>query len=217
MKKLAFIAGAVLAGFAVTPADLLFSQTPSSADGFFSDGISTNGSQFYGQAFADNFTLAQQSTVTLIRFWGSSENFVFNDLTNFSAFDIYFYDPSWNVVASGQIPIGSFTTTATGNQNSLGGLEYEFELATNFVLNAGNYQMHVGSINVSPGDDAWAWSEAVGDGNQYFNVFDANGWQSISGDSSFELEGQPVPEPGTMIALGLGAAAFVARRRKKTA
>ncbi len=217
MNKLAIIAGLSLASFAVAQADMLWSQVPNSADGFFSDGVSTNGSQFWAQSIADNFTLAQQSTVTTVRFWGSSENFVFDDLTNFSDFDVYFFDPSFNVMASGQIPTGGFTITPTGNNNANGGIEYMFELATNFSLNAGNYRMHVGSINISPGDDGWVWSTAAADGAAFFNLSEHSGWNTGAVDVAFVLYGTPVPEPASMVALGLGAAALVARRRRKLA
>jgi hypothetical protein len=192
------------------------SQNPS--DGFFADGISSNGGQFYAQAIADNFSLSQASTITTIRFWGSSENFVFPDLTNFSDWDVVIMDSSLNVVSSSLVPKANFTITATGLSNSLAGQEFKMELGTNIALGAGNYVFHVGSINVSPGDDAWAWSEALsgdGDGSQFINNFDGNGWIGLGGDSAFELEGQPVPEPASMIALGLGAAAVLARKRKK--
>lgn len=215
MNKLAVIAGLTFASFASAPAAVLFSQLPTSPDGYFSDGISTNGSQFWAQAMGDNFTLAQQSDLTLIRFWGSSENFVFSDLSNFSAWDIYVYDMAFNTVASGQIAKASFVTTPTGNTNAGGGIEYEFELAISpITLAAGNYVLHVGSINVAPGDDGWIWSLAAGDGTVYGNVFDGNGWGTDVDDLAFELEGNPVPEPASMIALGLGIAALAARRRR---
>jgi hypothetical protein len=218
MNKLAIIAGLSLASFVVAPADLLFSQLPNDADGYFSDGISTNGSQYWAQAMADNFTLAQQSDITTIRFWGSSENFVFDDLSNFSAWDIYFYDSSFNVLAWDQIAKAGFTITPTGNNNSGGGIEYMFELATSGLsLNAGDYRMHIGSINNAPGDDGWIWSLAAGDGQLYGNLFDGNGWGTAADDLAFELEGNPVPEPASMAAFGLGLAALAARRRRKSA
>ena len=79
MKRL-LILGGILAlpfsGFAT----VLFDQSSNiEPDGFFSDAISTNGSQFYGQAIGDDFTIASNSVINTITFWGESENFLFDD------------------------------------------------------------------------------------------------------------------------------------------
>jgi hypothetical protein len=218
MNKLAILAGLAVASASIASADVLWSQLPNSPNGYWADGFSTNGSQFYAQSTADNFTLAQQSDITLFRFWGSSENFVFDDLTNFSDWDIYIFDSAFNTVASGQIPKAAFTITPTGNSNINGGIEYMFELAVSpITLAAGDYRFHMGSINVSPGDDAFVWSLADADGNVYLNEFDGNGWITDPDDVAFEIEGQPVPEPATVVALSLGAVGLLARRRRKSA
>lgn len=215
MRKLLFLALVAATPLSAFSA-VLFQQAETSADGYFSDGISSNGSQFYSQSIADDFSLAATSNVTTIKFWGSSENFSTPDLSNVAAFDIVFYDTSFNPVAQGiQIPVGAFTTTATGNVNSLGGNEYEMDLATNFNLNAGSYYMHVGADLIDPFGDAFVWSNANGNTNIAANFMQGGGWQTFQQEpgTAFELDGQAVPEPASMAILGLGVVAMVRRRR----
>lgn len=74
--------------------------------------------------------------------------------------------------------------------------------ATNLVLGNQNANM----ANAAGG---WGWS-----GNLFGGVPDGNG-TPVAKDAEYKIDA--VPEPGSMIALGLGIAALVARRRRKAA
>jgi hypothetical protein len=213
MHKPIFI-GLALCATAPAFGVVLFDQTGGrTGDGYFSDGISTNGSQFYAQSMADDFTLSSNSVVQKIVFYGSSENFMFPDLTNFSSWDVVIYDSAFNPVFSANVAKAALNPTATGLINSVGGAEYEMTFNTSVNLNAGSYRLHVGSINNAPGDDAWAWSTATGNVNAYYNWHDGAGWNQFGDDMAFRIEG--VPEPATIAALGLGITALLRRRSKK--
>lgn len=76
--------------------------------------------------------------------------------------------------------------------------------ATNAVLGNQNGNM----ANASGG---WGWS-----GNVFGGIPDNTG-APVAKDLEYLVEATAVPEPGSMIALGLGAAALAARRRRKAA
>ncbi|MCC7435263.1 MAG: PEP-CTERM sorting domain-containing protein [Methanoregulaceae archaeon] len=213
--KTSLLIAASLGVAASASADILFSQTTNGADGVYSDALSTNGGQFYGQTVADDFTVGAPGwNVTTIRFWGFSENAFLPDLSNFSDWEVNIMSPLGTTVEGGIVPKAGFTITQLG-ASIAGGPEYMFELATNFNLAAGNYHLNIGSINVASQDDAWAWStSSQGNGTYSYSFFDTMGWQSEMGNLAFEFEGTAVPEPATMAALGLGVAAMLRRRRK---
>jgi len=202
---------------------ILFSQPSDTAisnvlqSGEFSDALSSGG-YFYGQTIADNFTVGSGGwNVTGIRFWGSSENEFEPDLSNFSDIEINIMSPLGTVNHTWTVSLANLTTTATGNTNLNGGIEYEFLFNVNFSLAAGAHWINIGSINNSAIGDAFAWSGSnQGDAVRAFNLF--SGWQTEQASNmAFEFIGPSnvVPEPFTM-ALGLGAAgAYIRRRRRK--
>ncbi len=216
--KTSLLVAASIGVAASASANILYSQTTNSLNGYFSDALSTNGSQFYEQTVADDFTVGAPGwNVTKIRFWGFSENFIFPDLQNFSDLEVNFMNPLGSTVVGAIVPLSGFTITPIGTSVA-GGPEYMFELASNFNLAAGTWYLNIGSINISPGDDAWVWStSSQGDGQIFTNFFDGNGFNPDTANQpnlAFELEGTAVPEPATMAAIGLGVAAMLRRRRK---
>ncbi len=223
----------VLAGLMVVGAAnaaVLFSQPTQDADGYFSDSINYAGSQqtFYESAVADNFTLANASTVTQIAFWGSTENFFGPpSLGNLAGLQINVYNSTFGLISANSVATGALTPVATGFANSNGGNEFRFTFNTSIVLGAGSYWLHVGGTYTAPNDDAFVWStnHTNGDGTSAFanldvsNTFvpgsnDPGGPAPENWDQAFEIRGDAVPEPATMAVLGLGVAALLRRRRK---
>lgn len=81
------------------------------------------------------------------------------------------------------------------------------------VLNAGQSLMQIGVRNntvVSGGNNAFQANPGGG-----FSI-PGNG-QFLTENAMYRVDATAVPEPGSMIALGLGAAALAARRRRKAA
>lgn len=118
-------------------------------------------------------------------------------------------------------PIGAFRTTSTSTTDTTRRIQFVDVDVTDQFLAAGTYWLSwqfVGTLASGP------W-QPLNPGSM--SAFGDNAVQSINGgafaavnnaaganDLPFTLVGQAVPEPGTMIALGLGAAAMIRRRRK---
>ncbi|MEC9373425.1 MAG: hypothetical protein VYC34_06245, partial [Planctomycetota bacterium] len=173
-----------------------YEQPNDSADGFFTDAVA---GQFYSQRIADNFTLASTSNVNGVNWWGSSEFFIFNDLTNFSSFTVeIFADAGGAPGASVTGPITASTAAtnpvATGNFNFAGGIEYMqgIKFDNPVTLQGGTqYWLSIGSTNISPGDDGYIWSTSnSGDLILAGNFFDGVGFQSFAntGDVAFQIQ-----------------------------
>lgn len=196
----------------------LFQQTITDADGYFSDATSSNGAYFWQQAMAEDFTLSANSNVTSIVFSGASENFDGSDnLDNFSSFDVVIYDTNFNVVNSANYSLSSLNATANGVSGSFtDATGYNFTATTNLNLAAGTYWLHVGAVLVDGGGNAFQWSSADGNTNFAADFFDGSGYSTFAAEPgmAFAINGTTVPEPASMVALGLGAAAFLRRRRK---
>ncbi len=192
----------------------VFSQAPTSTDGFFSDAVS---GQFYSQRIADNFALTSDTIITGVRWWGSSENFFGPpDLSNFESFTIEIFDGNFDSVYVETFLTSATNAAATGLFNSGGGAEFfqsvKFAQAVN-LLGSTEYWLSIGTTNSDPEGDAWVWSGATGDAFIASDVFDGAGFSVFpdSGDSAFELQG--VPTPGAASLLGLAGLAVLRRRR----
>jgi hypothetical protein len=196
-------------------ADILVSYQPDTdASGYYSDALGSGG-YFYEQTIATQFSLAQDASLTQLTFWGSSENFVFGDLTNMTAFEVNILSSDLSsLVAS--YTLGDVTLTPTGNLNPLGGVEYGITSALSGSLAAGTYWLNVGAMLASGDGDAFVWTtSAAAPPSLRANFFDGGGWYDFDGFSgtAFELHGTaPVPGPGALALLA--CAAIVGRRRR---
>lgn len=194
----------------------IYSQLPVSPDGLFSDGVA---GQFYSQRIADDFVLGGASPVNGVRWWGSSENYVFPDLTNFGSFVVNIYNdaggiPGGSITGDMNIGIANINITPTGNSNSAGGFEYEFEVKFNAVNLQGGvrYWLSIGGDAIAAFDDAFIWSSGAANGVIAADFFDGNGYQQFTGfDTAFEIQG--IPTPGAAALLGFAGLAGLRRRR----
>lgn len=196
---------------------MLWNQPPGAGAGLApSDAWSSGGSYLYGQTDADNFTLSSDSEITRITFWGSASGSASPELTNFSGWEIRVLNSNHGQLTDITIDKASLNPVYTGHDNAFGGKEYQFTFDTSISLAAGNYWLNVGAVQVDLNADGWYWSRSTtgdSDGQYSVNGF-AAGWFPVSGDAAFQVEGQPVPEPTALTAVGLGVVALIRKRRK---
>lgn len=177
--------------------------------GFYSDGQS---GQYWSQRIADNFNLGGSTTIDRVKWWGMSEYYIFPDLTNFSAWTIAFYNPGFGDISSETIAKANITITQ--DANIFGNYwVYEFDAAITPVA-VDNGWISIGSHNISPGDDGFAWHFGLpGDGIIAGDFFDGDGYEQFrgAGDVAFAL--YEVPAPGALALVGLGGLVAARRRR----
>jgi hypothetical protein len=203
---------------------LAFATSPLVADAqIFDNGApnNTDGLNLSLNVVAEDFTLAQDYTITGVRFWGFS-------LTSQSQ---YSGSVQWSIFSnSAGLPGATlFSGTASPIGVNQGALalsnsdQYQFDFATNFSLSAGTYWLGLHTGLFSGNQFFWqttspnASSNAVTDGipgDGYWEYYALN-------DYAFQLYGQPtgtsvVPEPSTyaLFATGLVAIGLARRRRR---
>ncbi len=207
-------------GTSLRQGPIVYSQAPHDpvGNGFFSDG---QAGQFWGQRMADDMTFGAPTVVNGVRWWGASEFYYFPDYTNFHTFRIQFYGDNGGTPGA---PIGGPIDTATAGTNPtiVGGGAFGQNLYQQNVkfpamtLPAGRVWMSIGSLNNSPSGDGWVWLSSA---NLFNNTFaaDIGGvdgvYQTFSGYGDLAFEIQTIPEPATMLLLGLGGIAALRRRR----
>ncbi|MBX3686484.1 MAG: PEP-CTERM sorting domain-containing protein [Rhodocyclaceae bacterium] len=196
---------------------VLASQAPEDA------GLSFSTSVTVGLQNGDAFSLAGNSTVNTLQWWGTSA-----DATGFV---VRLFDSA----AAAAAPIfecgdslglstcmGAVSGSATGLADSAGdGISaFSIDLAAPLSLGAGTYL-----LAISNELEDWRWlASAVGDGVGSYRAADDEAWSEAAPDFSFAVIGErdvvTVPEPGTLALLS--AVLFVAgvgrsRRRSMAA
>ena len=176
---------------------------------------------FYSQRIADNFVLDADAAVTGATWWGRSEGFVFDDLTNFRAFSVQLWTSDGQkpdtllLDATIDTPDTNPVEVATSFQGSA---IYRHDVALPATdLQAGvEYWFTVGALFNDTGSsaDAYVWQYAAPDDRVVgLDRLDGNGWSrftSLPADFSFAIS---VPEPATAATAGLAALLVVRRRR----
>ena len=106
---------------------VVYSQPNDNPNGPCSDGAAD---QFCGVRIADNFVLSDpvNRKITEVTWWGSSDYFEHDDLTNFTDWVIAFYEDDANLPAAPihaeTVPIAATDPSETGIRNMFGGKEY---------------------------------------------------------------------------------------------
>lgn len=199
-------------------ADVILSQPDYSDFGFYA--LSTPGDGI-SERPAESFELTQDMVLTDVKWWGYSDNFTVPDLSNQATWRIEIFDGTANNVG---VSLGDWTLkitdtnpTVTGSSSIVGSDIYEQSGSLPAVqLGAGTYWISISAdfidaqgsywnwcITTSTYDNTSAWEENVDSGN----------WHVTFDDYAIEINGRPVPEPASWLALG-GLALIAARRRK---
>ena len=232
---------ALLAVGGPASAQVLYSQaphTPGTGDGFPAFQGTLAGPDVYDREFADDFTVPAVgwNVTSVSSSWIKLDPADTNAVTGMN---IEFWTKSGGTVGS---LYATAASTGTGTVISTGPGTYigrpELIIQTEIVslnLVGGDYYVHIQPIV----DHTWFWLSSspttpIAGTSAHFRRGSAAtggtdpGWPTtwtptgpgndiflVAHDVNFTLSGQPVPEPASMIALGIGAAALIARRRRR--
>lgn len=224
MVKNGFVAmvAAVLFGSGSASADFVVVNNPvQDTVGFYSDAFDSKGGYSYPQSGAQAFSLEDSYTTSSLHWWGSSNGFNGQGITNFQGFQIIVWNSDFSEqVYSTKINMSSITTVATGQENFFGQPEYEFYTSLSFDIDAGNYFMNIGVLLNDANGDQFVWSQGENvEGFWQTSPFGQGGWGSwhplppaLIGSTAGGAFVLTAPTPGAIALIGL--AGLVCRRRR---
>lgn len=169
----------------------------------------------------DDFSLARDSTITAMRWWGLSEGRIFDDLRNFTQYTLEVFEAQGAAAPlpgallwSATLTPSQLQITPTGRRSpDSGASEYRYESILNQPLSlrgGRSYILAISARSSTISGDAWQWQDGQLNGGHGANYsYATRAWTPFQDtDSAFELVGTAVPSPGA--ALSLGAAASLA-------
>jgi hypothetical protein len=189
-------------------ATILYEQLPgpSSSQENISSQLDVFGRQ-PGFICADDFQLSSGGYVTDIHWWGES-------FSGDNDFQFTFYADSAGLPGSVLLTTGGTLTMSSANPGSPFDPVsfYESDLETMFTALPGT--TYWVSVFNAADDASWLWLRADSVGNSSVHRrLDLSTWRG-SPDLAFQLTGDPIPEPATMLLLGTGFVGLAGFRRK---
>lgn len=215
------VVAAVMCG-SVAKAEFVVVNNPvADTVGFYSDAFNSKGTYSYAQSGAQAFSLEDSYTTSSLRWWGSSNGFNGQGITNFDAFQIVVWNADFSdQVFSTKISMTNITATQTGDDNFFGQPVYEFYVPLAFEIAAGSYFMNIGVLLNDAAGDQFVWSQ--GENVDGFWFTDVNGqyqwgdWRplptSLIGNTAGGAFVLSAPTPGAIALLGLGG--LISSRRR---
>ncbi len=168
------------------------------------------------QFTADDFTLATPSVLTDFHWWGGYTNTPRPEDAPVDSFSLTFYSDlaSLQSFTGGMaVSLTNLSRTSTGDFSPLGNaiFSYSADFVSGLVLGPGTYYaLLVG--HAGPRYFGWSTTAPNTGDLTWIRTSDGNWGQAQTGQA-FEVTGNPVPEPTTLLLLGSGLAAVAARRR----
>ena len=215
-KAIVAVAGLVVAGAANAS---LYEQAPDLNDlgaGYWSACIPGT---FYNNRHGDNFTLGAGGLVGGVTWWGFSENYVWPDLTNFSGWEVTFYEDAGglpgNVLYSEYFDKAATNPTDTGYVGSNGAALYSHEVSLGSAVDftgGTQYWISIGADMVSTALDGWGWQKSESVDNLGGNFYYPDGFWTQSSDFDVTFSLIEIPAPGALALLGV--AGLMRRRRR---
>lgn len=176
---------------------------------------------------AESFVLSPDAnTITDIHWWGS---YVFEGVAHFPTDLFTFQIYSDNAGLPGTL-VWSETATLSNRVDTGDTLSssptyhvyaYEYVLAAPQTLTAGNvYYLSIFNNTTGYDSDDWIWVTAGNDfGEAFQETLGSDNWYVLSFDHAFQLTGPGgvVPEPASLLLIGLGLAGLARHRLRRSA
>ena len=191
-------------------------------DGTFSDAMSSEGVNYYSQAFGQGISFNAGTEISDLRIWGSSEGATTAGLSDnvdsiqVSVMRIAGASTNYEVVYSRDFDMAEVTMTDTGWTVPVSGFaifQMDIAFGTSVALDPGNYILSAGGVLIDPEDgDAFAWMDGVADGavapnRAYLSVGDTAAqwgyWNPVTSGISASMVLYGVPGPGALVLMAL--------------